>query len=266
MINVKKALKICDKQKLREEYIKILPSDYSKEQLEANGDALLIFVENALKVKIKYNRKKNVVLNVPCVYIEDGVEHVSIDSSVVHKGSFDKFDASDFVIDVKREDLYSKTVDELKDFINNNPRTISAKEKGEWAFPETYAYEFCDLNEILGYLIPDSLIKEYGLEWNLAGILFEATWFGYDVVESEKEKKIKIDELNESIKEVKSGKAETVPWETVKKDLEEKYGLKDERTPEEKAEDERLFKLETALSIVDKYRTLSIVVEELKSL
>ena len=70
MINVKKALKICDKQKLREEYIKILPSDYSKEQLEANGDALLIFVENALKVRIKYNRKKNVVLNVPCVYID----------------------------------------------------------------------------------------------------------------------------------------------------------------------------------------------------
>lgn len=76
--------------KLREEYIKILPSDYSKEQLEANGDALLVFVENALKVKIKYNRKKNVVLNVPCVYVKDGVEHVSIDSSVVHKGSFDK--------------------------------------------------------------------------------------------------------------------------------------------------------------------------------
>lgn len=101
-------------------------------------------------------------------------------------------------------------------------------ENGE--VPEGYAYEFECMTDILSYSVSLACIYAFGIIKVACSILYEMTFFG-DTLDIQRENvKQEIKQLNRSIEEVNSGKAELVSFT----DFCKKYGWTDSRKDFEK--------------------------------
>ena len=99
----------------------------------------------------------------------------------------------------------------------------------------TYAYEFCDVGEILNFEVSKACIYAFG-EFNYASaILYELTFFGYSLDIVEKTVSDKVSELNSAIEEIESGNVNLISGESVFKN----FDFKDSKLNFEKAFDEK---------------------------
>lgn len=92
----------------------------------------------------------------------------------------------------------------------------------------TYAYEFTDRREALGFLVADTKLTQDNLDEVIVSFLFEISFFGYEQEHLEEEKK----KLDESIKECEEHPERLVTFSH--EDFCKKYGLPiEEEYPEE---------------------------------
>lgn len=82
---------------------------------------------------------------------------------------------------------------------------------------ECWALDFTPWAEWLGMPIRQSTLENYSELDVMAHCLWEISWMGFD----EKYIQEKKDELDRRMKSVEDGTAELIPWEDIKKDLEE---------------------------------------------
>ena len=96
---------------------------------------------------------------------------------------------------------------------------------------EHYAYEMFPMETILGYQVSQACIYLFPYDYQFAcSILYELTFFGYDLKVQNKEVTQFTKELEEQLESIKSGEFNSVPAEEVF----ERLGWKDTRTEFEK--------------------------------
>lgn len=105
---------------------------------------------------------------------------------------------------------------------------------------ECYAYEFDKMTDILGYSVSNACIYTYGKYKVACSILYEMTFFGYEVEEQEKTVNKEREELRKQIEEVESGAASLEDVNT----FFERVGYKDTRTDLQKGFDTEKIRLE----------------------
>lgn len=87
---------------------------------------------------------------------------------------------------------------------------------------ESWALDFTPWSEWLGMPIREQTFKDYSELDVMAHCLWEISWMGFDeeIIQEKKE------DLDRRVESIKDGTAELIPWEDVKKNLEEEYGIK----------------------------------------
>ena len=105
--------------------------------------------------------------------------------------------------------------DGFPDFQSSLINDADLREKG--ADAPSYAYEFTDQEEVLGYYVADNLHTQNNLEDLLSDIMFEMNFFGFEQEDLTKEKT----ELDRRVSEVKSGEGKFVSVDDLFKDMEE---------------------------------------------
>ena len=80
---------------------------------------------------------------------------------------------------------------------------------------QSYAYEFEDQAEIVGYLVAETPMMKRHIYDLMSEVMCEASFFGFEQQHLQEEK----DELDRRIKEVEDGTAELESWESVRKEL-----------------------------------------------
>ena len=96
--------------------------------------------------------------------------------------------------------------------------------------PEGYAYEFNSMIEILGYSVSKACIYAFGAIKVACSILYEMTFFGYDVDAQQENVKQKTEKLSKAVEEVYNGEAKLTSFT----DFCKKYGWTDSRKDFEK--------------------------------
>ena len=109
---------------------------------------------------------------------------------------------------------------------------------------EHYAYEMTSMQEILGYQISQACNYFLGEYRFACSILYEMTFFGYDVVRQEKEVTQLSDKLKEQVEEIESGSAKLASVEN----LFEHFGFEDNRSEAEKLFDSEKFTIDGVYS------------------
>ena len=105
---------------------------------------------------------------------------------------------------------------------------------------EHYAYDMTPMQEILGYQISKSCAYLLGEYKFACSILYEMTFFGYDLDRQEKEVTQLSNGLKEQVEEIKSGNAKLTPVENLFKH----FGFEDTRSEAEKLFDSEKFTIE----------------------
>lgn len=105
---------------------------------------------------------------------------------------------------------------------------------------QSYAYEFSPMKEVLGYTVSEACRYALSEIKFACSILYEMTFFGYEVAEQQEESESFVADIDQQVEEINSGKAALEPWENVRKSL----GLEDTRSESEKVFDEKIFQLE----------------------
>ncbi len=96
--------------------------------------------------------------------------------------------------------------------------------------PEGYAYEYDCMTDILGYSVSLACIYAFGVIKVACSILYEMTFFGYDIAIQRENVKQKIEQLHKSIEEVHNDETKLVSFT----DFCKKYGWTDSRKDFEK--------------------------------
>lgn len=110
--------------------------------------------------------------------------------------------------------------------------------------PEGYAYEFSNMSEILGYSVSKACIHAFG-EYKVAcAILYEMTFFGYDIEDQKATVTKELEDLNQTLEDIKNGTAELISAD----DCFKKLGWVDTRNDFEKAFDSTKITIEHNLS------------------
>ena len=115
-------------------------------------------------------------------------------------------------------------------------------EKGE--VPEGYAYELTCMTDILGYSVSLACIYAFGVIKVACSILYEITFFGYDIDIQRENVKQEVEQLHKSIEEVNNGKAKLTSFT----DFCKKYDWTDSRKDFEKDFDTVKMHIECELS------------------
>lgn len=127
---------------------------------------------------------------------------------------------------IKKSDLMNKEIR----YINYDDKDTDQEsfEEIEKKYVQTYAFEFNDWKEILGYSVSDVSIKEYGINVVASAIFDEMTFFGleYEKVNERTEEEMNI--LDERIKEIEEHPENLKPISEVF----EKFGLEPETQEE----------------------------------
>lgn len=109
---------------------------------------------------------------------------------------------------------------------------------------EKYAYEMTPMQEILGYQISQACRYFLGKYKFACSILYEMTFFGYNLDNQKKEVTCFSNGIKEQVEEIKSGEAKLTPIE----DLFKHFGFEDTRSEAEKLFDSEKFNIERAYS------------------
>lgn len=127
---------------------------------------------------------------------------------------------------IKKSDLMNKEIR----YVNYDDKDTDQEsfEEIEKKYVQTYAFEFNDWKEILGYSVSDVSIKEYGINVVVSAIFDEMTFFGleYEKVNERTEEEMNI--LDERIKEIEEHPENLKPISEVF----EKFGLEPETQEE----------------------------------
>lgn len=127
---------------------------------------------------------------------------------------------------IKKSDLMNKEIRYVNyDYKDTDQESFEEIEK---KYVQTYAFEFNDWKEILGYSVSDVSIKEYGINVVASTIFDEMTFFGleYEKVNERTEEEMNI--LDERIKEIEEHPENLKPISEVF----EKFGLEPETQEE----------------------------------
>lgn len=103
-----------------------------------------------------------------------------------------------------------------------------------------YAYEFNKVTEVLGYSVSNACIYAYGKYKVACSILYEMTFFGYDIEEQEKTVNKEVADLKKQVEEINSGTAKLEDLDTFLS----KINYKDDRTDLQKEFDTERIRLE----------------------
>lgn len=143
-----------------------------------------------------------------------------------------------FCMPIFGEHYLSSTVIKDVDLINTEV------ENGE--VPEGYAYEFTCMTEILSYTVSSACIYAFGAIKCACSILYEMTFFGYDIDEQRKTVEQETEQMHKAIEETHNNTANLVSFE----DLRKKYGWTwtDDRKDFEKDFDNNILYIECELS------------------
>lgn len=99
---------------------------------------------------------------------------------------------------------------------------------------ETYAYEFCEMSQILGYEISNACRRYLEDDYLFAcSILYEMTFFGYEPEKHDDKVKETTEDLNKQVEEIENGTVNTIPAEEIFKE----FNWVDERKSYEKSFD-----------------------------
>lgn len=105
---------------------------------------------------------------------------------------------------------------------------------------DSYAYEFNKVTEVLGYSVSNACIYAYGKYKVACSILYEMTFFGYDIEEQEKTVNKEVEDLKKQVEEINSGTAKLEDLDTFLA----KINYKDDRTDLQKEFDTERIRLE----------------------
>lgn len=105
---------------------------------------------------------------------------------------------------------------------------------------DSYAYEFNKVTEVLGYSVSNACIYAYGKYKVACSILYEMTFFGYDIEEQEKTVNKEVEDLKKQVEEINSGTAKLEDLDTFLA----KINYKDNRTDLQKEFDTERIRLE----------------------
>ena len=105
---------------------------------------------------------------------------------------------------------------------------------------DSYAYEFNKVTEVLGYSVSNACIYAYGKYKVACSILYEMTFFGYDIEEQEKTVNKEVEDLKKQVEEINSGTAKLEDLDTFLA----KINYKDDRTDLQKEFDTERVRLE----------------------
>lgn len=86
----------------------------------------------------------------------------------------------------------------------------------------TYAYEFCPHEEIVGFFVAETELTRHNLSQVMYDAIFEASFFGFDEGQKAKEE---AEELDRRAKDAKEHPERLIPFDSVKKEWEEEFGL-----------------------------------------
>lgn len=123
------------------------------------------------------------------------------------------------------------------DFDSNEVENYTMEEY-EAKFIQNYAYEFSPWTEVLGYVVPETLLLSYGPETVAKVIYHEMTFFGFDKDETEKRVNEERDILEERIKNVEENQENLKSIDL--DDFREKLGLEKETKAEKAAAHQRM--------------------------
>lgn len=95
-----------------------------------------------------------------------------------------------------------------------------------------YSYEFQSMKTILGYQVSQACLYAFKGKFRaLASILWEMTWFGYDMEAQQQKAEEELEILNNAVEEVENHPENLIKWEDLKAKVEEKYKIKSEVKP-----------------------------------
>lgn len=97
---------------------------------------------------------------------------------------------------------------------------------------EPYSYEFQSMKTILGYQVSQACLYAFKGKFRaLASILWEMTFFGYDMEAQQQKAEEELEILNNAVEEVESHPENLIKWEDIKVKFEEKYKIKSKIKP-----------------------------------
>ena len=92
---------------------------------------------------------------------------------------------------------------------------------------QPYSYEFQPIKEVLGYQASQACLYAFKGKYRALGsILYEMTFFGYDMEKQEENAISELDILENSVKEIQEHPENLIKWDDVKIEFEEKYKIK----------------------------------------
>ena len=95
-----------------------------------------------------------------------------------------------------------------------------------------YSYEFQPMKIVLGYQVSQACLYAFKGKFRaLASILWEMTWFGYDMEAQEKRASEELEILDEAVNDIEYHPENLIKWEDIKVEFEEKYKIKPEIKP-----------------------------------
>lgn len=109
-----------------------------------------------------------------------------------------------------------------------------------------YSYEFQPMKTILGYQVSQACLYAFKGKFRaLASILWEMTWFGYDMEAQQQKAEEELEILNSAVEEVENHPENLIKWEDLKTEFEEKYKIKSRVKPmHEEMFDEQYYQAE----------------------
>lgn len=135
-------------------------------------------------------------------------------------------------------------------------------EEYEEKFIQSYAFEFSPWDEILGYIVPETLLLSYSPETVAKAIYKEMTFFGFDKNETEKRVKEEKDVLEERMKNVEENPENLKSIDL--DDFREELGLKKETKAEKAAAHQRMIN-EMKINQIEYIEIMERILDEFRS-
>ena len=263
MTTVQDLIKLCDRQRLFEEFAKHFcenPEDIKDGAARRFYDFL-----DTLLAKTPIKTDDDIVICEPVYDSDCGLYYSS--TVISAKDLKEDFRVLDFFEELNGIDADSISDEtalallEKQDELFEKGREFFGDEQSG-SFPghiESYAYEYEPWDKIVGYIVPPHIIGSPMQYIFTASVLYEMTFFGYDEKELDKERK----ELEESIEEIEQFKS--LPPEQQKEqlesfeDLEREFGFTDNRTDEEKEHDLFVMRKDGIKTSLEWYREMKRV-------
>ena len=97
---------------------------------------------------------------------------------------------------------------------------------------EPCSYEFQPMKTILGYQVSQACLYAFKGKFRaLASILWEMTWFGYDMEAQQQKAEEELETLNAAVNDIENHSANVIKWEDFLSKIEDKYKIKPEVKP-----------------------------------